>query len=120
MVIPESVEFYKDIELKLYLNGNLRQHASAGQMIWAPHKVLDKALTDCQVPYFNAGEETVVTPSCEKVPARTLLLTGTPEGVLFNVTTLWSPLSYLRPGDEVVSSGTYLGFMRNKIFVSSK
>ena len=120
LAIPESVEFYKDIELKLYLNGNLRQRSSAGQMIWAPHKVLDKALTDCKLPYFNAGEQTVVTPSCEKISARTLLLTGTPSGVMFNISTLWNPLSYLRQGDQVVSSGTHLGFMRNTIGISRK
>ena len=115
LVIPETDDFYKEIELALYLNGKLRQRSRAGLMIWSPHKAFNKALADCQVPYYRGGKETVVTPSCESVPARTLLLTGTPGGVMFNVATLWNPFSYLRPGDEVISSGTYLGLMRNQI-----
>jgi 2,4-diketo-3-deoxy-L-fuconate hydrolase len=115
LVIPEADDFYKDIELTLYLNGKLRQRSSAGLMIWSPRKALNKALDDCQVPYFRGGKETVVTPSCEKVPARTLLLTGTPAGVMFNIATLWNPFFYLGSGDEVISSGTYLGLIRNRI-----
>ena len=115
LVIPKTDDFYKEIELTLYLNGKLRQRSRAGLMIWSPHKAFNKALADCQVPYYTEEEETVVTPSCENVPARTLLLTGTPGGVMFNVATLWNPFFYLRRGDEVISSGTYLGVMRNRI-----
>lgn len=120
LVIPEAEDFYKEVELKLYLNGNLRQKSSAGMMIWTPQKILKNALTDCQVTYFRGGETTVVTPSCHSVPAGTLLLTGTPGGVMFNIATLWNPRSYMRVGDEVVSAGTYLGIMRNKISTSKQ
>ncbi|MFT6051351.1 MAG: 2,4-diketo-3-deoxy-L-fuconate hydrolase [Halioglobus sp.] len=120
LVVPQAEDFYKGIELKLYLNGSLRQKSSAGEMIWPPHKTLNKALADCKVPYFMSGEEMVVTPSCESVPAGTLLLTGTPGGVMFKVANLWSPLAYLREDDVVVSWGTYVGFMRNKISAGTR
>jgi 2,4-diketo-3-deoxy-L-fuconate hydrolase len=120
LVVPEAEDFHQEIELTLYLNGNLRQRSSAGLMIWPPYKVLNKALADCKVPYFMGTQETLVTPSCRGVPAGTLLLTGTPGGVMFKVATLWSPLSYLSEGDEVVSWGTYLGFMRNRISARSR
>jgi 2,4-diketo-3-deoxy-L-fuconate hydrolase len=115
LVIPESRDFYKQLQIELYLNDRLRQQATAGHMIWSPETILNRALTDCEVPYYVGDAQTVVTPSCAEVPAGTMLLTGTPGGVMFNVITIWNPFSYLRAGDIVTSSGTYLGVMRNTI-----
>jgi 2-keto-4-pentenoate hydratase/2-oxohepta-3-ene-1,7-dioic acid hydratase in catechol pathway len=115
LVVPQARDFYKHIQIELYVNDQLRQQASAGQMIWSPERILNEALTNCKVPYFTADAQTVVTPSCDEVPAGTMLLTGTPGGVMFNVITLWNPRSYLRAGDVVISSGTYLGLMRNTV-----
>jgi 2-keto-4-pentenoate hydratase/2-oxohepta-3-ene-1,7-dioic acid hydratase in catechol pathway len=44
-----------------------------------------------------------------------MLLTGTPEGVLFHPACIWHPLAYLRSGDEVVIRAPWLGVLQNRI-----
>lgn len=114
LVIPRAEDFYRELQLSLYLNKQLRQQSLAGKMVWSPQQVLAKALADCESPY-EAGEDIIHIADCEGIPAGTLLLTGTPEGVLFKLGTLWNPWAYLREGDEVTSFGTYLGYMHNDI-----
>jgi 2-keto-4-pentenoate hydratase/2-oxohepta-3-ene-1,7-dioic acid hydratase in catechol pathway len=114
LVIPRAEDFYRELQLSLYLNKQLRQQSLAGKMVWSPQQVVAKALADCESPY-QAGEEIIHIADCERIPAGSLLLTGTPEGVMFKLGTLWNPWAYLRKGDVVTSFGTYLGFMRNEI-----
>jgi 2-keto-4-pentenoate hydratase/2-oxohepta-3-ene-1,7-dioic acid hydratase in catechol pathway len=114
LVIPLAEDFYERVELRLYVNGALRQRASAGQMIWAPQDILSRALEDCRSPY-TLGSETLSISACDRIPAGTLILTGTPEGVMFHLLTLWSPWAYLQPGDRVTGYGTYLGLTQNTI-----
>ena len=114
LVIPYKEAFYRELELSLYVNGTLRQRAFAGSMIWAPRQILARAMADCRTLYqLRSGTTQIV--DCEKIPAGTLILTGTPEGVLFNLATVWNPWVYLGRGDIVTSFGTYLGYMRNTI-----
>jgi 2-keto-4-pentenoate hydratase/2-oxohepta-3-ene-1,7-dioic acid hydratase in catechol pathway len=115
LVIPKAENFYQKVQLQLYVNQDLRQRSSASEMIWSPETILDKALANCRVSYSVGTGQTAVTPSCDEIAAGTLILTGTPAGVMFNIATLWNPLSYLRVGDTVTSSATYLGMMRNTI-----
>lgn len=114
LVIPEDDDFYKELMLALYVNDELRQNAGADQMIWPPREILARALADCSVPY-DLESTAVYLGDCESLPVGTILLTGTPEGVLFHPTTIWNPAAYLREGDVVTSFGTYLGYMRNAI-----
>jgi len=114
LVIPAAAEFAQGIELALYRNGALRQRDSAGSMIWDARELLARAIADCQTDY-EAGPAKVRVAACKGVPAGTLVLTGTPGGVLFHVGTLWNPFAYLRPGDVVTSFGSYLGFTRNVV-----
>jgi 2,4-diketo-3-deoxy-L-fuconate hydrolase len=114
LVVPNEEDFYHSLELRLYLNGELRQKALAKKMVWSPRQILANALADCQSPY-QAGEDILYIGDCERIPVGTLVLTGTPEGVLFKLATLWNPWAYLGEGDVVTSFGTYLGYMRNEI-----
>lgn len=114
LVIPRTEDFYRQLQLSLYLNKQLRQQSLAGAMVWSPQQVLARALADCESPY-EAGAEIIHIADCERIPAGTLLLTGTPAGVMFKLGTLWNPWAYLREGDVVTSFGTYLGYMRNDI-----
>lgn len=114
LVIPDDEAFYGEMSLSLYVNDRLRQSSGADQMIWPPREILTRAQADCRVPY-NMESKTVLLGDCDSTPAGTLLLTGTPEGVLFHPTTIWNPAAYLRDGDVVTSFGTYLGFTRNAI-----
>jgi 2-keto-4-pentenoate hydratase/2-oxohepta-3-ene-1,7-dioic acid hydratase in catechol pathway len=114
LVVPSEEDFYHRLEVRLYLNDELRQKALAKKMVWSPSQILANALADCQSPY-QAGEDILYIADCERIPVGTLVLTGTPEGVLFKLATLWNPWAYLREGDVVTSFGTYLGYMRNEI-----
>lgn len=114
LVIPDEDDFYRELTLSLYVNDRLRQYSGADKMIWPPRKILSRGLADCRTPY-ELQSETVFIADCDEIVAGTLLLTGTPAGVLFQLATLWNPWAYLRPGDVVTSFGTYLGYTRNKI-----
>jgi 2-keto-4-pentenoate hydratase/2-oxohepta-3-ene-1,7-dioic acid hydratase in catechol pathway len=114
LVVPDEDDFYRTLALSLYVNDRLRQSSGADQMIWPPRDILARALADCRVPY-DLEAKTVYLGACDRVPAGTLLLTGTPDGVLFHPATIWNPSAYLNLGDVVTSIGTYLGFMRNVI-----
>jgi len=114
LVIPFSEDFYQQIELHLYVNDALRQRATAGSMLWSPREILANALADCRSAY-SVGPKTVSIADCQNIPAGTLILTGTPEGVMFHIATLWSPWAYLREDDVVTSFATYMGFVRNTI-----
>jgi len=116
LLIPDADDFYKNIQLSLYVNQDLRQQASAKAMIWDSRKILAEILLQCQTPYYRGAQQLTMLSSCDTIPNRTLILTGTPEGVIFNIATLWNPFAYLRPGDVVTSTATYLGFTRNRIY----
>ncbi|MEM9624011.1 MAG: fumarylacetoacetate hydrolase family protein [Pseudomonadota bacterium] len=106
--------FYADIQLQLAVNGRLRQRAEAGLMIWSPHEILNRALADCAVAYPH-GDETLRLTDCGGVQAGTLILTGTPAGVIFRLANIWAPYAYLGTGDEVLVTAAHLGLLRNQI-----
>jgi 2-keto-4-pentenoate hydratase/2-oxohepta-3-ene-1,7-dioic acid hydratase in catechol pathway len=114
LVVPHEEGFYRSIQLSLYLNTQLRQQALAEKMIWTPRQILANALADCKSPY-EVGEDILHIGDCERIPSGTLVLTGTPGGVLFKLGSLWNPAAYLQQGDVVTSFGTHLGYMRNQI-----
>lgn len=114
-VVPKSdTDFFKKLTLELYLNGRLRQRSSAGQMIWSPQQIAVAALEGCEQGYESEAGEVKLT-DCDSIAGGTLLLTGTPEGVMFSAATIWSPWAYLRPGDEVVLRAKWLGALVNRI-----
>lgn len=115
LVVPRDPDaFYRDLSLRLYVNGRLRQRATAGQMIWPPAAILTRALEACDTVYHRE-EGTLGLADCAGIPPRTLVLTGTPAGVLFHPVTLWSAGAYLGSGDEVVTTATHLGVLRNRV-----
>jgi len=115
LVVPRDADaFHRDLSLELYVNGVLRQRAVGGQMVWSPAEIVARALEDCDVAYTSAHGPLGLT-DCAGIPERTLILTGTPGGVMFHVVTVWSKQAYLGPGDEVVTTGTWLGVLRNRV-----
>lgn len=115
LVVPhDGTAFYRSVSFELFVNGRMRQRSSAGLMIRSPEDLAAQALKACRQDY-QRGEEIVRLTSCERIPAGTILLTGTPEGVLFHPVTLWNPLAYLRSGDEVVMRAPGLGVLRNRV-----
>jgi len=115
LVVPRDAEtFHRELSLELYVNGVLRQRAVGGQMIWSPSEIVGRALADCDVAYTSEQGPLGLT-DCAGIPARTLILTGTPSGVMFHFVTIWSKQAYLGPGDEVVTTATWLGALRNRV-----
>jgi len=114
-VVPrDGAAFRESVTLELFVNGQLRQSSSAGLMIWSPEKIAAQALEACEQDY-RKGDEILRLADCESIPAATILLTGTPEGVLFHPATIWNPLAYLQTGDEVLVRADWLGVLRNRV-----
>jgi 2-keto-4-pentenoate hydratase/2-oxohepta-3-ene-1,7-dioic acid hydratase in catechol pathway len=108
LVIPKNTgDFLPQVELKLWWNEQLRQQASASDMIWN----LDEAMTDI----FLAQRQLRPTHTAESslwLPDGTLnpdisILTGTPEGVIVRPPGLefkiWSGLLYVLTGAFLTS-----------------
>lgn len=115
LVVPRDDDAFRaSVTLELYVDGRMRQRSSAALMIWPPAEIASRALAACRQDYEGVGR-TVRLTGCDGIPAGTILLTGTPEGVLFHPATIWNPLAYLRAGDEVVARATGLGLLRNRI-----
>lgn len=114
LVIPRRDGFHKQVQLSLYVDGALRQQAPAEQMIWSPAETLSRALEACPTAYDLEGED-IYLGTCNGVAAGTLVLTGTPAGVMFSPATIWAPWAYLRRGQVVQAFGTYLGKLENPI-----
>lgn len=96
LVIPRDEDFYRHIQISLYLNSQLRQQALAETMIWSPYQILGHALADCDSPYA-ADEEVYYLTECKRIPAGTLILTGTPGGGAVQSRYFMEPLD-LPPG----------------------
>jgi 2-keto-4-pentenoate hydratase/2-oxohepta-3-ene-1,7-dioic acid hydratase in catechol pathway len=116
LVIPRDLDsFYRQITLTLYLNGRLRQQDSAENMAWGPREILAEIFR--RKDWIFRSREGVVTllDASGKIPAGTVIFSGTPAGVIFKPHNLWNPWAYLRPGDEVVIRADALGVIRNRI-----
>ena len=114
LVIPRVEDFYSAIELSLYVNDDLRQRTDAKEMIWSPQQVLQKSLQQCAEQYESAGAA-VSLGDCEPIKAGTVIMTGTPGGVMFNPLTIWAPWAYLGVDDVVRGYGTHLGMLTNVV-----
>jgi 2-keto-4-pentenoate hydratase/2-oxohepta-3-ene-1,7-dioic acid hydratase in catechol pathway len=115
-VIPRDLEgFYKSVEMRLYLNGHLRQHETAGAMSWGPRQMLGETFRRAGKEFAYRGSIMPLLNSGGTLAAGTIIFSGTPGGVIFRPANLWNPWVYLRPGDEVVIRADYLGVIRNRI-----
>lgn len=116
LVIPRDFNaFYAQIELRLYLDGRLRQRDRAANMMWRPGEILRQAFDRARVPFYYRTGTVPLLPSPNWIPAGTIVFSGTPAGVIFKPLNLWNPWVYLRPGDEIVVAADFLGTIRNRI-----
>lgn len=115
LVIPRDRErFLAEIDLELFVNDRLRQRAPVDLMVWNPSEILRNVLDRCDQPNATAAGPRPLT-DCDGIPARTLIPTGTPSGVMFHPANLWLPSAYLGAGDRVVTIGTHLGWLENVV-----
>ncbi|MBL4800062.1 MAG: fumarylacetoacetate hydrolase family protein [Oleispira sp.] len=115
LLIPHQAKLVAEIELSLYVNNQKRQQANISQMVWSFADILNHTLDDCQSIYQGVKANYVINDNCQSIAAGTLILTGTPKGVMFNLITMWNPYFYLQPGDKISSYATYLGKTLNRV-----
>jgi len=116
LVIPRDLDsFYRQITLQLYLNGRLRQRDSAGHMAWEPREILTEIFRRKDWVFRNYESSVSLLDAAGRIPAGTVIFSGTPAGVIFKPHNLWNPWIYLRPGDEIVIRAEALGVIRNTI-----
>lgn len=116
LVIPRELDaFYRQLELRLYVNGRLRQKESAGNMVWGPSEILRQIFrrADWRFPYYEQTLNLLGPES--KIRAGTIIFSGTPAGVIFKPVNLWNRWLYLQPGDEVTIRSDSLGIIQNRI-----
>ena len=87
----------------------------ASEMIWPLETLVAKSFASEGRAYHHAGSTRPILPEPDVLPARSLVLSGTPGGVIFSLGTLWRGALYLQPGDEVVARATGLGVLRSRV-----
>jgi 2-keto-4-pentenoate hydratase/2-oxohepta-3-ene-1,7-dioic acid hydratase in catechol pathway len=83
-VVPRDVRaFAASLELRLWVNGALRQQSAVSRQIWDVDRMLAETWARRDTTWAH-GDARVSLLSAEKtIPERTLLLTGTPAGTVF-------------------------------------
>lgn len=114
VVIPKDPAFHRSLELQLFVDDALRQRFVMDQMILSIDDIVAQAFAEANDP-FQYGSETVPLLATGRIPAGTLLLTGTAAGVAFKPINIWSQRFYLQPGDVVRTEGRFLGHLENRV-----
>lgn len=149
IVIPRDWRaFVKELQLKLSVNGKVRQNGSAKDMVWDINKIIERSLSvrGEQKSFYQDRMVKLFEGNC--IPANSIIITGTPSGVVFNAPKkgfifgtvtkyiftgkffsekmhpyvlqqylkkeMTNP-RYLKPGDYVESSITFLGIIKTSI-----
>ena len=116
LVVPDDLDaFLGGVTLELWVNGALRQRSPARAMIWDLPTLVERSFAWRERPYHHAGRVRSILPSEAGIPARSLVLSGTPGGVIFQPTNLWRGSLYLKPGDEVVARANGLGALQSRV-----
>lgn len=116
LVIPRDfAAFHPQLRLQLWRNGLLRQDGIASDMVWNPAQQLEQFFARAGWT-FHRGDGTVdLLPQPQRIPAGTVIFSGTPAGVIFKPHNLWAGWLYLQPGEDIAIRADYLGVIRNRI-----
>jgi 2-keto-4-pentenoate hydratase/2-oxohepta-3-ene-1,7-dioic acid hydratase in catechol pathway len=83
-VIPKDLaRFVATLSLELWLDGALRQRAQPARLTWPVERIVDESFLRADRRWQAAGREVALPIVDGRIPARTLILSGTPDGVLF-------------------------------------
>jgi 2-keto-4-pentenoate hydratase/2-oxohepta-3-ene-1,7-dioic acid hydratase in catechol pathway len=83
-VVPRDVRtFAASLELRLWVNGTLRQHARVGEHVWDLDEMLAETRVRRAIRWDHRGEHIALPGAAGTIPARTLLMAGTPGGTVF-------------------------------------
>jgi 2,4-diketo-3-deoxy-L-fuconate hydrolase len=85
LVVPRDHRaFVRDLELRLYVNGSLRQRSMAKEMIWDFDEVVAHTFAWKEKRWEHRGQQvSLLGASSDAIAARTLILSGTPHGTVF-------------------------------------
>jgi 2,4-didehydro-3-deoxy-L-rhamnonate hydrolase len=84
IVIPRDYRaFTRGLEIRLYVNDALRQKARGDQMVWDVDEILRQVFARKDVRWDFRGRQVALYDG-DAIPARTLVLSGTPHGTVFD------------------------------------
>jgi 2-keto-4-pentenoate hydratase/2-oxohepta-3-ene-1,7-dioic acid hydratase in catechol pathway len=116
LVVPDDLDaFLAGVTLELWVNGALRQRSPASAMIWDLPALVERSFAWRERAYRHAGGTRSILPAPDGIPARALVLSGTPGGVIFQPRNLWRGSLYLQPGDEVAARAGGLGALQSRV-----
>lgn len=88
LVIPKFFRaYYRTLELGLWYNGELRQEAHPVEMSWDFGRIIDETFARENRRWRWNGETVRLPVENGVIPARTLILSGTPAGVIYQAPT---------------------------------
>ncbi len=115
-VIPHDfAAFYPQLRMQLWRNGRLRQDAMAADMVWNPVQQLEQFYARADWTFHRGDASVPLLPQPGRIPAGTVIFSGTPAGVIFKPHNLWAGWLYLQAGEEVAIRADYLGVIRNRV-----
>jgi 2-keto-4-pentenoate hydratase/2-oxohepta-3-ene-1,7-dioic acid hydratase in catechol pathway len=83
-VVPRDFRaFAENLELRLYVNGRLRQRSMAREMIWDVDDILAEIWARRALTWEHRGERVSLLGGSERIPDRILIMSGTPHGTVF-------------------------------------
>jgi len=89
LVIPKNFRsFYRTLKLYLWYNGELRQDAHPVEMSWDFGRIVEEAFTRQDRRWRWNGESVTLPVEDGRIPARTVILSGTPDGVIYRAPSL--------------------------------
>lgn len=84
LVIPKDLSaYYRSLTLRLWLNGELRQLAEPTKMNWDIQRMIGETFARAERVWQYRGEAVMLPFADDMIPARTIFLCGTPDGVIF-------------------------------------
>ncbi|MGE8512832.1 MAG: fumarylacetoacetate hydrolase family protein [Chryseobacterium culicis] len=88
LVIPRDWRsFVNDLELQLSVNGQLRQRGFAKDMVWDIEKIISHSLSAKGLNNSYYKDKMIKLFEGDCIPANSIIITGTPAGVVFNAPT---------------------------------
>jgi 2-keto-4-pentenoate hydratase/2-oxohepta-3-ene-1,7-dioic acid hydratase in catechol pathway len=102
-VVPRDLRaFAASLELRLWVDGTLRQQARVSQQIWNLDRILAETWARRDVTWAHHGAQVGLLSGEGTIPARTLVVSGTPGGTIFQgvplATRLRGALAWLAGG----------------------
>jgi 2,4-diketo-3-deoxy-L-fuconate hydrolase len=85
IVIPRDWQsFVKELQLTLFVNGKVRQNGNAKDMVWNINKIIEQSLNSNGEKKWSFENKKVPLFDSTCIPANSIIITGTPSGVVLN------------------------------------